>query len=135
MDITRSVVIKKYFLFSFIFFFAIGYCQKKSLQTNFTSEKITLDGKLEESIWQSVSIATDFVMFQPDNGKKVAENKRTEVRVLYDNEAIYIGALLYDNEPKKILKEITKRDEFGTDDFFGVFINGFNDGQQNFQFL
>ena len=135
MDIALSVVFKKYFFFFFLFFFAIGYSQKKSLQTSITSEKITLDGKLEESIWQSVPIATDFVMFQPDNGKKVAENKKTEVRVLYDNEAIYIGALLYDNEPNKILKEITKRDEFGTDDFFGIFINGFNDGQQNFQFF
>ena len=135
MDIALSVVIKKYLSFFFIFFFAIGYSQKKSLQTSITSEKITLDGKLEEPIWQSVPVATDFVMFQPDNGKKVADNKKTEVRVLYDNEAIYIGALLYDNEPNKILKEITKRDDFGTDDFFGVFINGFNDGQQNFQFF
>jgi hypothetical protein len=94
-----------------------------------------LNGKLDEAIWQSVPIAKDFVVFQPDNGKAVAENKRTEVRVLYDNEAVYIGALLYDDEPNKILKEINRRDEFGTSDFFGVFINGYNDGQQNFQFF
>lgn len=124
----------KYFVF-FLLFFALGYGQKKSLQTKFISEKITLDGKLDEAIWQSVPIATDFVMFQPDNGKKVEDNKRTEVRVLYDNEAIYIGALLFDNEPNKILKEISKRDDFGTADFFGVFVNGYNDGQQNFQFF
>lgn len=126
---------KKCYFFYFLLFFALGFGQKKSLQTKFTSEKITLDGKLEEDIWQSVPIANNFVVFQPDNGKAVAENKRTEVRVLYDNEAIYIGALLYDNEPNKILKEINKRDEFGTSDFFGVFINGYNDGQQNFQFF
>ena len=125
---------KQHFLY-FLLFFALGYGQKKTFQTKFISEKITLDGKLDEAIWQSVPIATDFVMFQPDNGKKVEENKRTEVRVLYDNEAIYIGALLYDNEPNKILKEISKRDDFGTADFFGVFVNGYNDGQQNFQFF
>lgn len=113
----------------------IAYSQKKSLQTKFTSEKIILDGKLDETIWQSVPIATDFVMFQPDNGKAVPHNKRTEVRVLYDNEAIYVGALMYDDEPNKILREINKRDDFGTADFFGVFINGYNDGQQNFQFF
>ncbi|WP_395049080.1 DUF5916 domain-containing protein [Flavobacterium sp.] len=126
---------KKHYFFYFLLFFTLGYGQKKSLQTKFTFEKITLDGKLDETIWQSVPIATDFIMFQPDNGKVVAKNKRTEVRVLYDNEAIYIGALLYDNEPDKILKEINRRDEFGTSDFFGVFINGYNDGQQNFQFF
>jgi hypothetical protein len=126
---------KKYYFCYFLLFFAFGYAQKKSLQTKFISEKITLDGKLDEAIWQSVPIATDFIMFQPDNGKPVPENKRTEVRVLYDNEAIYIGALLYDNEPEKILREISKRDDFGTTDFFGVFVNGYNDGQQNFQFF
>ncbi|MBP6183029.1 DUF5916 domain-containing protein [Flavobacterium sp.] len=126
---------KKCYFFYFLLFFALGFGQKKSLQTKFTSEKITLDGKLEEAIWQSVPIATNFMMFQPDNGKAVAENKRTEVRVLYDNEALYIGALLYDNEPDKILREINKRDDFGTADFFGIFVNGYNDGQQNFQFF
>jgi hypothetical protein len=125
---------KQHFLYFFLFF-ALGYGQKKTLQTKFISEKITLDGKLDEAIWQSVPTATDFVMFQPDNGKKVEENKRTEVRVLYDNEAIYIGALMYDDEPSKILREINKRDEFGTADFFGIFVNGYNDGQQNFQFF
>jgi hypothetical protein len=112
-----------------------GYGQKKTLQTKFISEKIALDGKLDETIWQSVPIATDFIMFEPDNGVKIPENKRSEVRVLYDNDAIYIGALLYDNEPDKILREISKRDDFGTADFFGIFINGYNDGQQNFQFF
>lgn len=126
---------KNLFLVCFLLLYVLGFSQKKTLQTKFTSEKILLDGKLDEVIWQSVPIATDFVMFQPDNGKPVPENKRTEVRVLYDNEAIYIGALLYDNEPNKILREITKRDDFGAADFFGIFINGYNDGQQNFQFF
>ena len=105
-----------------------GYSQKKVLQTKFTTANINIDGKLDESIWETAPIATDFIMFQPDNGKAIPENKRTEVKVLYDNDAIYIGAMLYDNEPNKILKEISKRDDFGAADQFGVFINGFNDG-------
>ena len=112
-----------------------GYSQKKVLQTKFISEKIEIDGKLDEAIWQSVPVATDFIMFDPDNGKKIPENKKTEIRVLYDNDAIYIGALMLDENPEKILKEITQRDSFGTSDLFGVFINGFNDGQQDFQFF
>jgi hypothetical protein len=126
---------KNLFLVCLLLQYILGFSQKKTLQTKFTSEKIILDGKLDETIWQTVPIATNFIMFQPDNGKPVPENKRTEVRVLYDNEAIYVSALLYDNEPNKILKEISKRDDFGAADFFGVFINGYNDGQQNFQFF
>jgi hypothetical protein len=117
-----------------VFFSILGYSQKKVLQTKFISESITIDGKLNEESWKSAAIATNFVMFQPDNGKPIPENQRTEVKVLYNNDAIYVAALLYDDEPRKILKEITPRDNFGAADFFGVFINGYNDGQQDFQF-
>lgn len=110
------------------------FYRKKTIQTKFISEKIIIDGKIDENIWNSVPIAKDFVMFQPDNGKPEPENRKTEVRVLYDNDAIYIGAILYDEDPSKILKEIAERDDFGTVDAFGVYLNGFNDGQQDFQF-
>ena len=113
----------------------IGIAQKKSLETKFTTEKIIIDGKINESAWQTVPIATDFVMFMPDNGKAIAQNKRTEVRVLYDNDGVYVAATMFDDDPKKILSEITLRDDIGTADFFGVFINGFNDQQQDFRFF
>ncbi|MES2578699.1 MAG: DUF5916 domain-containing protein [Bacteroidota bacterium] len=126
---------KNQLLFCFLLLSAFGYSQKKVLQTKFISEKIEIDGKLDENTWQTAAIANDFIMFDPDNGKAIPENKRTEVKVLYDNDAIYIGAIMYDENPGKILREITQRDNFGTSDLFGVFINGFNDGQQDFQFF
>jgi hypothetical protein len=125
----RKILFVSVLLLSFF-----GYSQKKVLQTKFIYEGITIDGKLDEKIWESASEASNFIMFEPDNGKPIPDTKKTEVKVVYDNDAIYIAAVLYDNEPSKILKEITKRDEFGTSDIFGVFINGFNDGQQDFQF-
>ena len=126
---------KNYLLFCFLLLSAFGYSQKKVLQTKFISEKIEIDGKLDENTWQTASIANDFIMFDPDNGKAIPENKKTEVKVLYDNDAVYIGAIMFDENPEKILREITQRDNFGTSDLFGVFINGFNDGQQDFQFF
>lgn len=109
--------------------------QKKSLQATRLMESITIDGKSNESAWYNAAIATDFVMFQPDNGKAATTEKRTEVKVVYDDQAVYINAKLFDSEPDKVLKEITKRDDFAIADVFGVFINGYNDGQQNFQFF
>ena len=126
---------KNQFLVCLLLFSIFGYSQKKTLQTKFISEKIEINGKLDEGIWQSAAVASDFVMFEPDNGKPIPENRKTEIRVLYDNDAIYIGAILNDENPEKILKEVTQRDDFGTADLFGVFINGFNDGQQDFQFF
>ncbi len=110
------------------------FAQKKILQTKFTSEKITIDGKFDEAIWKTVEVSKDFISFDPDNGNPEPKDRKTEVKIVYDNDAIYIAATMYD-DPTKILKEFSKRDDFGTADFFGVFINGFNDGQQDFRFF
>jgi Domain of unknown function (DUF5916)/Carbohydrate family 9 binding domain-like len=111
-----------------------AYSQKKTLQAKSTIENITIDGKNNEEAWRSAPIATDFIMFEPDNGKPISDTKKTEVKVLYDNTAIYILATLNDDEPNKISKELTNRDVFGISDHFSVSINGYNDGQQDFRF-
>lgn len=112
-----------------------NYSQKKILQAKKTTESIIIDGKTNEAIWASTAAASDFIMFEPDNGKPISADKKTEVKIVYDNDAIYISALLYDNEPSKIQKELTNRDVFGVSDHFAVYINGFNDGQQDFRFF
>ncbi len=109
--------------------------QKKTLQTHFTNEKITIDGKFDEKAWKSAEIATDFVMYAPYNGVPIPPEKKTEVKIVYTNEAIYIAATLYDDQPSKISKELTERDNFATADHFGVQLNGYNDGQQEFRFF
>ena len=116
--------------------FSLSMAQtKKSITTNRINETISIDANLSEGAWESAEIATDFIMFEPDNGKPINEKKKTEIKILYDDEAIYVGALLYDDDPSKILKEITERDDFGTTDAFGIFVNGYNDGQQDFRFF
>jgi hypothetical protein len=111
-----------------------SFGQKKTVFTSRIAEKMTIDGKLTEESWSTVESATDFIMFNPDNGKPIDPAKKTDVKILYDNDAVYIGAVMFDDEPGKIMKEMTQRDIFGSADHFGVFINGYNDGQQDFQF-
>jgi Domain of unknown function (DUF5916)/Carbohydrate family 9 binding domain-like len=125
---------KKILFFLVLLLFNFSFAQKKTLQTKFISEKITIDGKFDEEVWKNAEISKDFVTFDPDNGNPEPKDRKTEVKIVYDNDAIYIAATMYD-DPKKILKEFSKRDDFGTADFFGVFINGFNDGQQDFRFF
>ena len=108
---------------------------KKSIATEKISKPITIDANLNEDAWKNVSIASDFIMFDPDNGRPIDVKKKTEVKILYDDQAIYISALLYDDEPSKIMREITERDDFGSSDTFGIYINGYNDGQQDFRFF
>ncbi|MBC7438385.1 MAG: carbohydrate binding family 9 domain-containing protein, partial [Flavobacterium sp.] len=128
---------KFYFLFLlfFVFFSLSTVGQKKTLQAKYTSENISIDGKVSEEAWKTADNATDFIMYEPDNGKPISKSKKTNVKILYDNNAVYVSAILYDEEPNKIARELTNRDEFGVADVFSVFINGNNDGQQNFRFF
>jgi hypothetical protein len=127
----------KYYSVILLFLLFLSSCiygQKKTLQAKSIVDKITIDGKINEEIWKAAQVASDFIMFEPDNGKPISQGKRTEAKVLYDNSALYISALLYDDVPNKISKELTNRDVFGIADNFSVSINGYNDGQQDFRF-
>lgn len=125
------------FLYVFIFTFILSHLhsfgQKKVLRA-ITSGDIIIDGKFNEPIWEFAPIAKDFVMHSPDNGKPILEEKKTEVQIVYNDDGIFIAAKMYDNEPEKILKEITQRDNFGAADNFSIFVNGLNDCQQDFRF-
>jgi hypothetical protein len=48
--------------------------------------------------------------------RPIPENKKKKNNRNYDNDAIYVAALLYDDEPDKIRKEISQRDSFGISD-------------------
>ena len=123
-----------YFLFLFLFYQST-FSQKKILNTQPTSENISIDGKADEASWlKNNQTATDFIMHEPDNGKPIPEAFKTTVKILHDNTALYILAELNDPEPALIQKEITNRDVFGASDHFSIQINGFNDGQQEYRF-
>ena len=94
-----------------------------------------IDGKLDDAAWKNVSAAKDFVMMRPDNGKPEPDTHKTEVKLVYDDNAIYISAKMYDPEPSKIPAEFTNRDNIGNSDFFLITINPNDDGQNPFEFL
>lgn len=128
---------RKLHLYILFFTSALSFAQapKKTLTTAFTTEKIIIDGKLDEEAWKNAAIASDFIMLDPDNGRAELPEKKSEVRIVYTHNAIYVAALMNDPEPEKITRELTLRDNFGNADHFGVFINGYNDGQQEFRFF
>lgn len=128
---------QNFYLYVLILSSYILYSQssnKKTTQALRVNNHISIDGKLNEKEWDNALSAKDFIMFYPDNGKEENPDKKTEVKILYDDEAIYVGAIMYDN-PENILKEIKLRDQFGTSDHFGVFFNGFNDNQLEYRFF
>jgi hypothetical protein len=112
----------------------LSHAQLKSLTAVKAANKPVIDGDLNEAVWQSAPVATDFIQNFPNYGN--AASVRSEVRILYDNDAIYIGAYLFD-DPALIRKQLTPRDgEQRQDvDYFSVFFDTYNDQQNGFQFL
>ncbi len=108
---------------------------KKEIQAQRISETLVIDGKLDEAVWADAHIAKDFVMFRPGDGDSEPNNQKTEVKIIYDDQAIYIGAYLYDSKPDLIMRQLSERDNLGTADFFGIAISPNNDGQNEFEFF
>ncbi len=93
-----------------------------------------IDGVLDEEVWKHVRCpATGFVQRSPNPGK--FPSAPSEVRVLYDNASIYIGATLYDVSADSIMREFTNRDNVGFSDVFGVYFDTYDDDINAFEFL
>ncbi|WP_298498446.1 DUF5916 domain-containing protein [uncultured Algibacter sp.] len=123
-----------FILLFFSFFLHLNGQTKKLYQITRTLKAPNIDGVLNESIWSNLQVATDFIQFKPEVGKSPTKEKRTEVKMCYDDNAIYISAYLYDN-PEDIMRQFTQRDNFGQSDFFGIIFNPNNDAQNNTEFF
>jgi hypothetical protein len=87
---------------------------------------IVLDGRLDEPAWREASPATGFTQSDPKEGQAATE--RTEVRVVYDDEALYVGARMFDAEASKIRRRLSRRDASSFDaDYIIVYLDPHHD--------
>ncbi|WP_400079911.1 DUF5916 domain-containing protein [Winogradskyella sp. R77965] len=122
--------------FPLLCFYNIASSQegKKTLNIQRAERPPKIDGVLNDDVWKNADIATDFIQFRPEIGNTPPPEERTEVKMTYDDEAIYVAAYLYD-DPSKIMRQLTSRDNFGQSDFFAVVLNPNNDAQNDTQFF
>ena len=107
--------------------------QNKIFKAVKTTDSITLDGYLTETVWQSVIPTTDFLQQEPIPGN--TPSLRTEARILYDNENIYVGVMCYDDEPEKIIAREMKWDGFiSADDNIKIILDTFDDNRSAYWF-
>ncbi len=109
--------------------------RKRLIEAYRMAEHIRIDGNLDEEIWSQAKIAHEFTQYEPFNGSFPSE--KTEVRVLFNDNAIYIGAILHDDEPDNIFRELGQRDNSDRvkADAFTVLISPYNDGINYFEFI
>ncbi len=96
-------------------------------------ERMVLDGVLDEPAWQRATTAGEFIMQDPVLGGTPTE--RTDIRVVFNRDHLYIGVTNYDSEPDKLLGNTRKRDEFlSADDRFMWTIDTFLNQQTGYFF-
>lgn len=96
-------------------------------------ERVLFDGLVTESFWQRAGSADNFIQQDPRNGEPATE--RTDVRIVYDDEALYIGATFYDSEPDRWLGYERRRDQtLAADDRFQWVLDPYLDGQNGYFF-
>ncbi len=108
---------------------------RKELDAVRITDPPRIDGILDEAIWNDdVAVATDFIQYSPFNGDP--SSMKTVVKILYNNSAIYIGAMLYDPSPDSIYTELGERDsDFDLNaDKFSIDISPFDDGVNGVSF-
>lgn len=106
--------------------------QQKNIPALRLNESLTIDGLLDEEVWRTAPLASGFIQDAPNPGADA--DQISLIRVLYDNQAIYIGAHLKDSHPDSILRQLTERDRVDNSDWFAVVIDAYRDGQNGVGF-
>jgi len=126
--------LKNYICIPFLLLCFQSFSQVKTTVAVKVTQAPKIDGVLDDGVWANAPVLGDFIQNSPTFGLPCSQ--KTEVRIVYDNTAIYVGAYLYD-DPALIRKQFTARDgEQQTDvDYFSIFFDTYNDKQNGFQFL
>lgn len=96
-----------------------------------TTEKPVIDGVLNDACWQNNNWQGDFIQWIPNEG--AAPTYPTYINILYDNKNIYVAIRSVDDEPEKIIRKASRRDEI-SGDMVGINFDSYHDFRTGFEF-
>lgn len=105
--------------------FAQSHNSVATVQAVRVSTPLRVDGQLVEEAWRAAIPATGFTQRDPDEGKPATE--QTELRIVYDDAAVYVGVRLRDREPAKIVRRLSRRDDIPDADRFTIYFDPHHD--------
>ena len=91
-----------------------------------------IDGKDDDEVWKSAPEYSDFLEFQPAEGK--APRFKTAFKAAYDDRNLYVFVRAYDPHPDSIKAALTRRDVRGSADQLKIMIDSYNDRRSGFEF-
>ena len=92
---------------------------------------LRLDGMLDEDLYNGPSY-TEFIQYIPNNGEPGTE--KTEIWIGYDDDALYVGARMWDSSPDSIVGRMGRRDDNFNSDLFEVIIDSYHDKRTGYSF-
>jgi hypothetical protein len=98
-----------------------------------TGEELVIDGRLTEAVWQEAAVAGKFWMSYPVDDRRVEDDLRTEVRLLADEQFLYIAAVCH-GPPGYVIKTLKRDTDFEKGDGFGVVIDPVNERTNGYTF-
>ncbi len=119
-------------LFSISIQSLFGKGAEKTIGAVRLNAKIVIDGTPNESAWDLAPSVSDFTQFDPDEGSQPTE--RTVIKILYDDNALYVGIMCYDSTPSAIQQQLTRRDRTSQSDRLSVIIDSYHDRKTAFLF-
>lgn len=93
---------------------------------------IRVDGDLSDAAWTSAPVTSGFLQREPQEGAPTTH--ATEVRVAFDNDALYVAVRAFDPEPDRIVGLLTRRDDSSPSDWISILIDSFNDKRTAYEF-
>ena len=123
-----------FFLLLFLISFAVSASDSTKVAFAVrTNQPPQIDGIFDDT-WNAASVISDFVQHAPFYNLKCTQN--TEVRILYDDRAIYVFARMLDSSPDSILRQLGNRDDENLNaDYFGIEFDTYNNQQDAYSFL
>lgn len=115
----------------FLFMFSNEIEKKVYTTKHINPHPPKIDGKLDDEVWQIGIWEEGFIQSRPYEGKAPSQN--TAFKILYDGENIYVAVRAYDNEPDKIEKRLSRRDQLGGD-WITIGIDSYYDHRTAFNF-
>lgn len=107
--------------------------QKRIYTTQRIVNRPRIDGKLDDLCWQNEGYWDGgFVQQQPHQGRPPSQ--KTEIKILYDDDNLYVGIRCFDNDPEKISPILGRRDDFTSGDIAGIALDTYFDKSTAFEF-
>ncbi len=135
LQMKKEIAVRVLTLFSLLtisFLFRLS-AEEREISAQEISRPVSVDGNLDDPQWQRATKVSGFVQKEPEEGSPASEI--TELRVLYDDENLYIGVFCFDSQPDKIVANQMRRDgELMNDDYLEIIIDTYHDHRNAFYF-